>query len=216
MIKNIAIIGGTFDPIHNGHTEMAMYIIKNNYADKVLIMPSYFSPHKDVDTIKSFNDRVNMINLAINGIDNIAVTTFEKNYFEKHNDKTYTYEVLNELSKIHPECKLNFVIGFDSIKNIHTWHNYKQLLKEYSFYIFDREDDELSSYDQKIKFIDNIKSDLNINFNYKLFDTKILNISSTTIRNLLLGFDTNRDLLLKYINKDVLNYIIENKLYGTK
>ena len=216
MTKTIAILGGTFDPIHIGHVQMIKYIVDNDFADEVWVMPSFYSPHKDIDNITSFKDRVNMINLSTADIDKVIISSFEKEYFDKHNEKTYTYEVLSELSRQFMDYKFVFVVGYDSIENIETWHNYKDLLKNFSFYIFDRNDNKLSNISQKNNYISRLVKDLNINFDYKLFDTEICDISSTEIRALLKDIKSNSDLLLKYINEKVLYYIIENKLYGTK
>lgn len=212
--KDIAIIGGSFDPVHNGHIEMVKYFVDNYIVDEVWLLPSYNSPHKENDSIISFNDRVNMLSIAINGIKNTYINTFEEEYFNKFGSKTYTYDVLNELKKKYLNMRFHFVVGFDSIKSIYTWYKYSDLLKDYWFYIFDREDSEFTTKEQKKYYLNNLGKNMGINFFYELFDVKITNISSTEIRNLLQDIDNNYNLLLKYINKDVLKYIKENKLYG--
>ena len=97
--KDVAIIGGSFDPVHNGHIEMIKYFIDNYIVDEVWVLPSYNSPHKINDSISSFNDRVNMLNIAISNIKNTYINTFEEEYYKKYNQKTYTYEVLSMLRK---------------------------------------------------------------------------------------------------------------------
>ena len=211
--KDVAIIGGTFDPIHIGHVDMIKYLSDNYIVDEVWVLPSYNSPHKDIDTKKSFEHRVNMIKLAVDDIKNVSINTFEKDFFETHNTKTYTYDILNELKKKYLNCRFHFVVGFDSIKSIHTWHDYKNLLNDYWFYIFDRKDDEFSNHDLKVTYLDNLGKNLNIKFIYELFDVNITDVSSTYIRELLKDRGTNKELLLKYIDEKVYNYIVENKLY---
>ena len=212
--KDVAIIGGSFDPVHNGHIEMIKYLVDNYIVDEVLVLPSYYSPHKDNESISSFNDRINMLNLAIKDIKNTYINTFEEEYYKINNSKTYTYEVLNALKKKYLNMRFHFVVGFDSIKNINTWHRYKELLKDYWFYIFDREDDEFKTIAQKKYYLDNLGKNLGIKFIYELLDTKISNISSTEIREMLKDIDQNRNNILKLIDIDVLKYIEENKLYG--
>ena len=212
--KDVAIIGGSFDPVHNGHIEMIKYLVDNYIVDEVLVLPSYYSPHKDNESISSFNDRVNMLNLAIKDIKNTYINTFEEEYYKINNSKTYTYEVLNALKKKYLNMRFHFVVGFDSIKNINTWHRYKELLKDYWFYIFDREDDEFKTISQKKYYLDNLGKNLGIKFIYELLDTKISNISSTEIREMLKNITQNRNNILKLIDIDVLKYIEENKLYG--
>lgn len=214
--RDVAIFGGTFNPVHNGHIDMINYLVDNYIVDEVWVLPSYVSPHKSINDIISYEDRVNMLELSTKNISNTIVNQFEKEFYDKNNDlvdKTYTYEILDALKKKYLNCRFHFIVGFDSIKYIHTWHRYKELIRDYWFYIFDREDDEFKNIDQKRKYLNNLGKNYGINFIYELFETKITNISSTEIRNLLKDIDKNHDELLKYLNPDVLNYIIDHRLY---
>ena len=212
--RDIAIFGGTFDPVHIAHYEIVKYFVDNYIVDEVWILPSYESPHKDIDTKKSFDDRVNMMKLAFNDMKNVVISTFEEDYYKTINDKTYTYEVLNAIKSKHPDFNLNFVVGFDSIKNIHTWHNYKELLRDYKFYIFDREDEELKTKDDKINYLNNLSKNFEVNFIYEMFDIPITDISSTQIRDYFKNYNENKDLINKYLEKSVIEYILDKKLYG--
>lgn len=212
--KDIAIFGGTFNPVHIGHYEIVKYFIDNYIVDEVWVLPSYESPHKDFDTKKSFDDRVNMLKLAFSDLKNVAINTFEEEYYNKVNDKTYSYEVLNALKKKYLNCRFHFVVGFDSIKNIHTWHNYVDLIRDYWFYIFDREDNEFKTIEQKKNYLDNLGRNFGFKFIYEMFDIKITNISSSEIRNAFKNYDNNVEFLNKYLNKNVIKYIIDNNLYG--
>lgn len=212
--KDIAIFGGTFNPVHIGHYEIVKYFIDNYIVDEVWVLPSYESPHKDIDTKKSFDDRVNMLKLAFNDLKNVTINTFEEEYYNQYNDKTYSYEVLNALKKKYLNCRFHFVVGFDSIKNIHTWHNYVDLIRDYWFYIFDREDKEFKTIEQKKNYLDNLGRNFGFKFIYEMFDIKITNISSSEIRNAFKNYDNNVEFLNKYLNKNVIKYIIDNNLYG--
>lgn len=212
--KDVAIIGGSFDPVHNAHIEMIKYLVDNYIVDEVLVLPSYYSPHKDNESISSFEDRVNMLNIALKDIKNTYIDTFEEEYYKIYNTKTYTYEVLKALKKKYLNMRFHFVVGFDSIKAIKTWYKYKDLLAEYWFYIFDREDNEFKTMEQKKYYLDNLGKNLGIKFIYELLDVKISNISSTEIRGMLNDIIANREKLLNIINKDVLKYIEEKRLYG--
>lgn len=216
--KDIAIIGGTFDPIHNGHIDMIKYLIDNYIVDEVWVLPSYNSPHKEIDTIKSFEHRLNMIKLAIRDIKCVSINTFEKEYYETHsgNVKTYTYEILEELKKKFYNCRFHFVVGFDSIKQINTWYRYEDLIRDYWFYIFDRFDNEFTSKGQKKLYLDNLGKNKGINFIYEFFDVKVTNISSTEIRDLFRDLEKNKDTLLTYLDRKVFDYILENNLYMPK
>ena len=212
--KDIAIFGGTFNPVHIGHYEIAKYFIDNYIVDEVWVLPSYESPHKDIDTKKSFDDRVNMLKLAFNDLKNVTINTFEEEYYNQYNDKTYSYEVLNALKNKYLNCRFHFVVGFDSIKNIHTWHNYVDLIRDYWFYIFDREDNEFKTIEQKKNYLDNLGKNFGFKFIYEMFDIKITNISSSEIRNVFKNYNNNIEFINKYLNKNVIQYIIDNNLYG--
>ena len=212
--KDIAVFGGTFNPVHIGHYEIVKYFIDNYTVDEVWVLPSYESPHKEIDTKKSFDDRVNMLKLAFKDLKNVVINTFEEEYYNNVNDKTYSYEVLNALKKKYLNCRFHFVVGFDSIKNIHTWHNYVDLIRDYWFYIFDREDNEFKTIEQKKNYLDNLGKNFGFKFIYEMFDIKITNISSSEIRNAFKNYDNNVEFLNKYLNKNVIKYIIDNNLYG--
>ena len=213
--KQIAIFGGTFDPVHIGHFQMVNYLLGLIFVDEVWILPSYFPPHKDYEIINSFEHRVEMLKLVFNNLKYVYISTFEKEYYKKNNKKTFTFEILEEFTKKYLSYNFNFVIGFDSIKNIYTWHKYKELLEKYHLYIFMRNDDSCKSYKECKNLIDLIYADLNISPKYNLFDTKISNISSSSIRDLFKNIEKNKIELYNYLNKDVYKYILNNNLYGT-
>ena len=212
--RDIAIFGGTFDPVHIAHFEIVKYFVDNNIADEVWILPSYESPHKNIDTKKSFDDRANMLQLAFKNMKTVVINTFEEDYYKTINDKTYTYEVLNAMKSKYLNCRFHFVVGFDSIKNIHTWHNYQDLIRDYWFYIFDRTDDEFITKDQKTNYLNNLGKNFGVKFIYEMFDIPITDISSTQIRNYFKNYNNNKDLINKYLDKSVIEYILDKKLYG--
>lgn len=209
--KDVTIIGGTFDPVHNGHVAMAKYLSDNYISDEIWIMPSYDPPLKEKDGIASYNDRVNMLMSVFEGMNRVIITEFEKEYYK--NDKTYTVDILNDIKKKYTNINPVFVVGFDSIKNIHTWKNYLELLKHYEFYIFDREDPEFLTLEHKHFYLDMLGKNKGINFHYEILPGKIPSVSSTEIRELLKDREKNKEKLLKMIDINVYNYIKANNLY---
>ncbi len=214
--KDIAIIGGAFDPVHIGHIDIAKFFINNYIVDEVWMLPSYISPFKDSVIITSFEDRVNMLKLATHDIPGVTINTFEEDFFKTSHgiDKTYTYEVLEALKEKYLNSRFHFVVGFDSIKHINKWHRYKELIRDYWFYIFDRKDDEFTTKAQKKTYLDNLGKNFGIHFEYEMFDALITDISSTEIRDLLKDIDKNIVILEKYLNDNVIKYIREHNLYG--
>lgn len=213
--RDVAIIGGTFDPVHIGHIEMAKYLSGNYLVDEIWMLPSYNSPHKDVDTKKTFEHRINMLKLATCDIKNVLVSNFEKEYYEaeKTDVKTYTIDILDALSAKFLNIYFHFVVGFDSIKQIPTWHNWQDLLKKYFIYVFDRKDNEFITKESKKMYIDNLGQKFSRHRVCELLDANITDISSTQLKLLLKNRSQNKDEILKYIPLNVYNYIDDNNLY---
>ena len=115
--RKIGIIGGTFNPIHIGHLILAENAYDKLGLDKVVFMPTGRSYLKDPSTILSADDRLMLINEAIKGNDHFESSDFET----KKEGNTYTCETLSQLSMLHPDDQLYFIIGEDSIYNIETW-----------------------------------------------------------------------------------------------
>lgn len=212
--KNIAIIGGTFDPVHIGHIEMVKYLVDGFNADEVWVMPSYNSPHKEIDTIKSYENRINMLKLVFEDFERVYISRFEEEYEKEHpNTKTYTYDILEELKKKYINFDFQFVVGFDSIKAINTWHRYLELIRDYKFLIFDRADNEFKTIEQKKFYLDNLGKHHGISFKYEMFDYEVPNISSTSIREMLQNKAKYKSVLSVFLDNKVLKYIEENNLY---
>ena len=213
--KNIAILGGTFNPVHIAHMEMIKYLTELSNIDEVWVLPSYNTPHKTIDTISSYNHRIEMLKLACNNINKVYISRFEEEYSKQNpNIKSYTYEILNEIKKIHNNYNIYFVVGFDSIRDISSWHRYIELIRDYEFYIFDRKDNEFKTIEQKKFYLDNLGKHKGINFKYKLLDCTITNISSSSIRTMLNKKDEYNNILKIFLDSKVLKYIEDNKLYG--
>lgn len=211
--KDVAVIGGAFDPVHNGHIMMADYLSKNYIVDEVLMLPSYASPLKDEKKMTSYEDRINMLALGTKDIGRVSISRIEEDYYKTHQTKTYTYNILKELEKKYLNIKIHFIVGFDCIKDISLWQNYLDLLNEYEFYIFDRDDSIFKTKEQKKYYLDNLGKKQNIKFYYEIMDCKIPTISSTKIRELFNDKNKNHDEILKYIPVTVYNYIVLNNLY---
>lgn len=113
----IGILGGTFDPIHNAHIEIAKNALEQFKLDKVWIMPTPNPPHKDKATITSVEDRVNMIKLAIENIDGLELCDYEI----KKDGKVYSADTLTELKELYSNDKFYFIIGSDSLESFASW-----------------------------------------------------------------------------------------------
>ena len=186
----IGIFGGSFNPPHNMHKNMALNLIKNDYLDKVVYVPTGNRYNKK-DLIDC-KHRYNMLKLMIEKYKDLELSDYELK-----NTLTYTYQTLNYFKSIYPNDEIYFICGSDNLKEIKTWKNYKYILENYKILVIKRNNDNL----------DDILMDINSQ-NIVVADIELNNISSTYIRNLNNNLEIN-----KYLDSKVLKYIKENRLY---
>lgn len=116
--RKIGIFGGTFDPIHLGHINLAYQAYHQLGLDSVIFVPNYLPPHKDIDKYEDYNyHRLKMIEIAIKNYDYFDVSEIEYQL----GDISYTYNTVSILAKIFKNDKLFFIMGDDSFFEFHTW-----------------------------------------------------------------------------------------------
>lgn len=128
----VAILGGSFNPIHNSHIKLAQYVVENKFADEVWVTPC--KKHPLDKFLDKEEDRVAMVKLALEGIDSVKFCDFEL----KKKGTSYTYQTLRELKQKYP-YNFCWIAGSDILEQISTWHGYEFLQKEANFLIFRRE-----------------------------------------------------------------------------
>ena len=121
-MKRIGIMGGTFNPIHNGHLAIAEQAKEQFLLEKVLFIPSGVPYMKDLQTVLPVQTRCEMTAAAI----------AEKPYFElsdieavdaAQGKNTYTYETLQKLKSADPDAAYYFILGADSLYDMEQWKN---------------------------------------------------------------------------------------------
>ena len=121
----IAILGGTFDPIHNGHLAAAQSVAEAFQATEVHFVPAFSPPHKQLRGITSPFHRFAMVALATVSLDRFQTSTIEVDALEKR----YTVETLETMKQSYPGAELLFIIGTDMYQEIETWKNYRRLFE---------------------------------------------------------------------------------------
>ena len=121
----IAILGGTFDPIHNGHLAAAQSVAETFQVDEVHFVPAFTPPHKEPRGITSPFHRFAMVALATVSIERFRPSTIEVDALEKR----YTVETLDAMKKSRPGAELLFIIGTDMYQEIETWKNHRRLFE---------------------------------------------------------------------------------------
>lgn len=186
MKRNIVIFGGAFDPIHNGHINMALNAAKSLNAE-VYFVPARISVWKSKTT--PVEDKINMIELAIKdcGSNKLKIDRYE---IDNNQDTTYSIDTVKYFIKKYVDANLFLLIGTDQVNNFHKWKEASEIAKLAQIVYFPRKGLTLDS--------GNIDK-----FHMKEIDGDISDTSSTDIRELK-SLDTPLP---------VINYIVNNELY---
>ena len=123
--QRIGAYGGTFDPIHLGHIEIARAVVKYFALDELLVIPAFKPPHKNLSAISNSLHRYEMCCLALRDEPRIRVSKMEIELPER----PFTINTIERLrAEYGRQAQLFFVMGADSFAEITTWHEYQSLL----------------------------------------------------------------------------------------
>jgi nicotinate-nucleotide adenylyltransferase len=120
----IGIVGGTFDPIHLGHTALAEWAAECAGLDRVLLVPAGQPPHRG-DAMAPAEDRLEMCRLAAAGHPRLEVSDVEL----RREGPSYTVDTLRELCDENPGANLYLVLGWDAARELRTWHEPDEVLR---------------------------------------------------------------------------------------
>lgn len=190
----IGILGGSFDPVHNGHIMMANYAKQHLSLSEVLFIPCKIHAFaKHFQTTEE--QRLAMLNLALQDY-----PQFKIDERELHNQKTsYMYDTVTSLQRDYPNQEFALLLGADVASEFTEWYEWKKLLEKVTLVIFQRKDKIVELPERannKIIYLTN----------------PVLNISSTEIRHKVAAGESVANLL----PDTVLKYIQTEKLYESK
>ena len=134
-MARIGIMGGTFDPIHNGHLMVGRQAVAEYGLDQVWYMPSGQPPHKMGRNISSAHDRCAMVSLAVSGEQGMSLSEFETS----REGTTYTATTLKLLAEEYPSDTFSFIIGADSLYEIENWYHPEEILTGTEILVASRE-----------------------------------------------------------------------------
>ncbi|HHI03604.1 MAG TPA: nicotinate (nicotinamide) nucleotide adenylyltransferase [candidate division Zixibacteria bacterium] len=190
---NWGIMGGAFDPVHNGHLILAESALGARNLDGVLFIPSFNPPHRCATPIATFDDRVTMTELAIKGNSRYCLSRLEENI----DGPGYTLTIIKHLKDKYPETGWYLILGADNIVLFDSWHKPEEIVKHVKVIVggrpgFNKEFEKSVWYDKIARF-----------------DMPQTDISSTAIRKLLKAGKSVKSLLPESVNR----YIQERGLY---
>lgn len=198
----IGIMGGTFDPIHNGHLMLGEYARDLFELDVIWFMPNGNPPHKITDAIESqTKHRVEMVRRAIAGKKSFELQLYEV----ERKEVNYSYLTMEHFKEIYPEDEFYFIIGADSLFSLERWVHPEKLVKTCIILAAYRDGKNTNEMEEQITFL-NQKMDADI----RLLKTPNMDISSTDIRHRL----KNGLSVDNMIPASVLEYIQEHHLFS--
>lgn len=202
------MFGGTFDPIHLGHTTVAGDAAGQIGAEKIIFVPAKRSPLKGFFPKAGDSDRLKMIDLAIGDNKNFQVSDYEL----KRPEPSYTLETVRKFQSDYGDDTLIYwLIGADSVYELHLWYGITDLIDECNLSTMLRAGCKAPNF---AEFEDIWGSERVEKLQRNVIQTSLVDISSTEIRRrLAAGLDVSG-----MLHPDVADYIRKHGLYqsGTK
>lgn len=189
----IGIYGGSFNPIHKGHTNLAQAMVAQGVVDELWLLVSPLNPLKQGVSmdIADYEHRLNMAFLAVEGLDGVKASDFERHL----PIPSYTINTLHELSNAYPQHQFSLVIGADNWERFPHWYHADEIIYTYNIYIYRRPN--------------TIIDETSLPATVQMVDTPLYDISSTQIRE---AIKKGKD-VIDWIDEKVYNYIKTNGLY---
>lgn len=212
-MKKIGLLGGTFDPVHNGHLHLAGETQRLFNLDKVVFIPAYRSPHKLALEPVSCVHRLTMLTLALEGLPCFSMDKIEIN----KNEVSYTIETLKKLQSNHSDWNIFLILGADAFQAIDTWKQCSELLDFCNILVGNRPGAELlvsDSVKNKLSLSasetdENVFKNLEKGTGVTFFQISPLDISSKNIRQRINREEEVKNLLPPSVD----HYIMQHRLY---
>jgi len=221
-LKKIGLIGGTFDPVHNGHLYLAEQAQDIFDLEKVIFIPAFRSPHKLAIQPESCKHRLAMLALAL---ENRPTFSMNKIEIEKQ-AVSFTIDTLKALKSEYSDWKLFLILGADAFQAIHTWKQSAQLFDFCNILVGTRPGSEFKvseSVKNKLSLTEKVTIGPSPNFGKEsvtfkntkngtqvvFFQISPINISSKDIRRRISQKKEIKNLLPPSVD----HYIIKNQLY---
>ncbi|MDO4261569.1 MAG: nicotinate-nucleotide adenylyltransferase [Eubacteriales bacterium] len=198
--RNIGIMGGTFDPVHNAHLTLARQAYEQFSLDAVWMLPNGNPPHKKDHTQADARHRIEMVRQAVQGIPYLELCGLERSMDECH----YTYETLRLLGETYPDVQFYFIMGADSLFDFDSWKEPDVISRECILLAAARDLHRRAQLEEKIRSLE-----ARYGADIRILDTPDMRIASEEIRaRLRRGEDVSR-----MLPPAVEDYIRRHHLY---
>ena len=212
MPRLIGIFGGTFDPVHYGHSLTIAELLNTIPFEKILVIPNALPPHRE-NSQASFSHRYKMTSLAFRDIEKTVVDNREN----LRTGPSHAIETVKLIIAEERKAKVILIVGSDSFDGIHSWYKWRELINLVDFLILKRPDMPLSKNKNvqdlisHTKFSEDLLEDRKAKSIFEIEMTP-LRISSSLIRENIAKGKSIDDL----INPLVKDYLKKHGLYGSK
>ena len=123
-MAKIGLFGGSFNPIHNGHINLAVSVKNELKLDKVIFIPSGTAPHKSSNEYVSAEERLEMCRLALEEYDDFEISDYEL----CRQGKSYTVYTVRHFKQLYPYDELVLMVGSDMLLTFDQWYEYREIL----------------------------------------------------------------------------------------
>lgn len=191
-MNKIGLFFGSFNPIHIGHLIIANYMANHADLKEVWLMVSPHNPLKKKGTLINMYDRLEMVNLALEGAENLRSSDFEF----RLDQPSYTIDTLTHLREHYPDKEFVLIMGSDNLHTLKKWKNYEILLRDYQIYIYPRpgfEGEEFVNHPS-----------------ITITDTPLMELSATFLRKAI----KEKKNIKYFLPDNVLNFIEKKGLYS--
>lgn len=196
----LGILGGTFNPPHNGHISAARNAQQALQLDKVLFIPTNLPPHKELPQgSATTQQRIDMVRLAVQELPFADVSTTEI----ERGGRSYTVDTVRQLKNRWMDVDIYIIMGTDMLLTMESWHMPRVLLGMCSIAVVARSEDDRDAITQAAR---TMREDWSAKI--EVIDCPALEISSTEIRE-----NMKREQLDKFVPEKVANYIKKHGLY---
>ena len=188
-MKKIGLLGGSFNPVHNGHVMLADYLSLHSELDEVWLVLSPQNPLRK-DNLLSDEHRLSMLRIALADNSRVEVCDIELSMPRP----SYSIATLDRLQELHPDKQFRWIIGSDNWMIFHKWRDYNRILDDYGVIVYPRPGYPIDSIDHP---------------GATLVEAPVMDLSSTFIRQ---GIVEGRD-VSSLLHPGVLDYITQHQLY---
>lgn len=187
--QRVAVFGGSFDPIHYGHLALAGEVISRGLADEVWLMVTPQNPHKQDKILSDERLRIQMAQLAVEGMDGVKACDFEFSLPRP----SYTLTTLTALDEAFPDREFCLLIGADNWEKFDRWYKGDEILSRYGIIVYPRGSEGEPPLPSGVRWL----------------PAKLYDISSTMVRAAVAAGNDITDL----VPATVVRFINDNKMY---